>query len=298
MRLDAYLAQYLPEHSRSEWRRLIDAGGVTVNGAEAKPATRVSAGNRLAIEPIAPHALLDPDPTIELDVLYEDRVVIVLNKPAGLVVHPAPGNETGTLVHGLLARFPELLDPTGQMRPGIVHRLDKETSGVMVVGKTPAAVAALQRQMQAGEMRKRYRLLVHGTIEEDAGVIDAPIGRDRFQRQRMAVRADGRSARTEFQVLERLLGYTYVDAGLVSGRTHQLRVHFAYIGHPVAGDRTYGRRRPPEGLARQFVHSRELTLTSPAMKEERTFVAELPRELERVIEGLRPTVGPGLASPA
>jgi 23S rRNA pseudouridine1911/1915/1917 synthase len=287
MRLDAYLSHYLPEHSRSEWRRLIDAGGLRVNGAEAKPATRVNPGDRLAIDAIAPHALLEPDPTIELDVLYEDRALVVLDKPAGLVVHPAPGNETGTLVHGLLARFPELRDPTGEMRPGIVHRLDKETSGVMVVGKTPAAVAALQRQMQAGEMRKRYRLLVHGTIEEDAGVIDAPIGRDRFQRQRMAVRADGRSARTEFQVIERFPGYAYVDAGLVSGRTHQLRVHFAYIGHPVAGDRTYGRRRPPEGLARQFVHSRELTLTSPATKQQQIFVAEVPDELQRVIEGLR-----------
>jgi 23S rRNA pseudouridine1911/1915/1917 synthase len=295
MRLDAYLSQYLPEHSRSEWRRLIEAGGVTVNGAEAKPATRLGSGNRLGIEPIAPHALLDPDPTIALDILYEDPALVILNKPAGLVVHPAPGNETGTLVHGLLARFPELLDPTGQMRPGIVHRLDKETSGVMVVGKTPAAVAALQRQMQAGEMKKRYRLLVHGTIEEDAGVIDAPIARDRFQRQRMAVRADGRAARTEFQVLERLPGYTYVDAGLISGRTHQLRVHFTYIDHPVAGDRTYGRRRAPEGLTRQFVHSRELTLTSPAAKEERTFVAELPEGLERVLAELRPRPSPNEA---
>src|SRR5947207_4339307 len=198
MRLDAYLSQYLSEHSRSEWRRLIEAGGVAVNGGAAKPATRLSGGERLAIEPVASHALLDPDPTISIDVIYEDRAIVVVNKPAGLVVHPAPGNETGTLVHGLLARFPELSDPTGQMRPGIVHRLDKETSGVMVVGKTPAAVAALQRQMQASETRKRYRLLVHGTIEEDAGVIEAPIGRDRFNRQRMSVRGDGRSARTEF----------------------------------------------------------------------------------------------------
>jgi 23S rRNA pseudouridine1911/1915/1917 synthase len=292
MRLDAYLSQYLPEHSRSEWRRLIEVGGVVVNGGEAKPATRLTGGDRLAIEPIAPHALLEPDPTIHVDVLYQDRAIVVVNKPPGLVVHPAPGNETGTLVHGLLARFPELLDPTGQLRPGIAHRLDKDTSGVMVVGKTPAAVADLQRQMQAGDTRKRYRLLVHGTIEEDAGVIDAPIARDRFNRQRMAVRADGRSARTEFRVLERLPGYTYVDAGLVSGRTHQLRVHFAYIGHPVAGDRTYGRRRSPQGLDRQFVHSRELTLKSPAVKEAHTFVAEIPEELEQVIERLRPHPNP------
>jgi len=289
MRLDAYLSQYLPEHSRSEWRRLIESGSVAVNGTTEKPATRLGGGERLTIEPIAAHALLEPDPSIQLDVLYEDRAIVVLNKPAGLVVHPAPGNETGTLVHGLLARFPELRDPTGEMRPGIVHRLDKETSGVMVVGKTPAAVATLQRQMQAKETRKRYRLLVHGTIEEDAGLIDAPIGRDRFNRQRMSARGDGRPAQTEFQVIERLPGYTYVDAGLKTGRTHQLRVHFAYIDHPVAGDRVYGRRRGPRGLSRQFVHSRELTLTSPATKEERTFIAEIPEGLEAVLSNLRPT---------
>ncbi|MBM2812686.1 MAG: pseudouridine synthase, RluA family [Chloroflexi bacterium] len=133
MRLDAYLSQYLHEHSRSEWQRLIEVGGVTVNGAMAKPAMRLAADDRLEIRPVASHALLEPDPTISLDVLYEDRTIIVINKAAGLVVHPAPGHESGTLVHALLARFPELRDPTGQRRPGIVHRLDKDTSGVMRV---------------------------------------------------------------------------------------------------------------------------------------------------------------------
>jgi 23S rRNA pseudouridine1911/1915/1917 synthase len=287
MRLDAYLSQYLGEHSRSEWQRLVEVGSVTLNGGVAKPATRLARGDRLLIRPVASHALLEPDPSIELRVLYEDPAIVVLDKPAGLVVHPAPGHETGTLVHALLARFPELQDPTGQMRPGIVHRLDKDTSGVMVVGKTPEAVAALQRQMQQGHMRKRYWLLVLGTIQEDEGIIDAPIGRDRLHRQRMAARADGRAARTEFRVLERLPGYTYVDAGLPSGRTHQLRVHFAYIGHPVAGDRVYGRGRAPAGLERQFVHSRELTLTSPATRREGTYVAELPLDLEATLVGLQ-----------
>ncbi len=287
MRLDAYLSRYLGEHSRSEWQRLVETGSVTLNGVLTKPAMRLAAGDRLEIRPVASHALLEPDPTIELRILYEDAAIVVLDKAAGLVVHPAPGHESGTLVHALLARFPELRDPTGQMRPGIVHRLDMDTSGVMVVGKTPEAVAALQRQMQHGGVRKRYRLLVLGTIEEDEGIIDVPIGRDRLHRQRMAAQADGRPARTEFRVLERLSGYTYVDAGLPSGRTHQLRVHFAYIGHPVAGDRTYGRGRAPSGLERQFVHSHELTLTSPATGLERTFVAELPPDLERPLEGLR-----------
>jgi 23S rRNA pseudouridine1911/1915/1917 synthase len=235
---------------------------------------------------------LEPDPAISFDVIYEDEAIVIVDKPAGLVVHPAPGNETGTLVHGLLARFPELRDPTGSMRPGIIHRLDKETSGVMVVGKTPEAVAEVQRQMQAGRVRKRYRLLVLGNIEEDQGAIDAPMGRDPFNRQRMAVRADGRTALTEFRVLERFPGYTYIEAGLPSGRTHQLRVHFAFIGHPVAADRRYGRGRAPQGLGRQFVHSRELTLTSSATGQERTFIAELPPELDNALAALRPRLTP------
>jgi 23S rRNA pseudouridine1911/1915/1917 synthase len=287
LRLDAYLSRHLPEHSRSEWQRLIEVGGVTLNKAPAKPAQRLAGGEQLELRPVASHALLEPDPTIELTILYEDRAMVVLDKQTGLVVHPAPGHETGTLVHALLARFPELRDPTGQMRPGIVHRLDMDTSGVMVVGKTPEAVAALQRQMQNGKIKKRYRLLVIGTIQEDQGLIDAPIGRDRIHRQRMTVRGDGRPALTEFTVLERLPGFTYVDAGLPSGRTHQLRVHFAHIGYPIAGDRTYGRGRAPAGLTRQFVHSHELTLTSPATRKEQTFVAELPADLAEPLEGLR-----------
>lgn len=287
MRLDAYLARYVGDHSRSEWQRLVENGSIRLNGVTARPAERLREGDRLDISPIPSHALLEPDPTIRLEVLYEDDAIAVIDKPAGLVVHPAPGNETGTLVNALLARFPDLRDPTGQRRPGIVHRLDKDSSGVMVIGKTPEAVAKLQWQMQQAKMHKRYRLLVAGTIQEHEGVIDAPIARDLFNRQRMAVRADGRPALTEFRVLERLPTYTYVDAALASGRTHQLRVHFAYIGHPVAGDRTYGRGRAPEGLSRQFVHSRELTLTSPATDREQTFVAELPADLQAVLDSLR-----------
>jgi 23S rRNA pseudouridine1911/1915/1917 synthase len=226
---------------------------------------------------------------VAFDVVYADSAMVVVDKPAGLVVHPAPGHQTGTLVHGLLARFPELRDPTGEMRPGIVHRLDKDTSGLLVVGRTVEAVAALQREMQAGLVRKRYRLLVLGTIQEREGIIDVPIGRDRLNRQKMAARADGRPSRTEFQVLERLGTYTYLDAGLPSGRTHQLRVHFAYIGHPVAGDRTYGNGRGPAGLTRQFVHSYELTLRSPADGQERTFRSQLPADLACALAALRPS---------
>lgn len=298
IRLDAYLSRYLGEHSRSEWQRLLACGSVTLNGAMAKPSTRLACGDRIEIRPVAVHAALEPDPGVQFGVVYEDLAIVVVNKPAGLVVHPAPGHEAGTLVHGLLARFPELRDPAGQMRPGIVHRLDRDTSGLMVVGKTVEAMAALQRQMRQGRVDKRYRLLVVGTIEEDEGAIDAPIGRDRIRRQRMAARAGGRTARTEFLVLERLAGFTYVDARLSSGRTHQLRVHFAYIGHPVAGDRTYGSGRGPTGLARQFVHSRQLSLTSPATGRRQTFVAELPPDLETALASLKAAPSPHHPDPA
>ena len=286
-RLDRVLAD-ASGLSRERIKALLGEGRITVGGkpvaqASLKPAD--GAAFRIDV-PEAVAAEAQPQ-DIALDVTFEDAHLIVVDKPAGLVVHPAPGHESGTLVHALLARFPELRDPTGQMRPGIVHRLDKDTSGVMVVGKTPEAVAFLQRQMQAGKIHKRYRLLVIGTMHEEQGVIEAPIGRDRVNRQRMAVRPEGRSARTEFRVLERPPGFTYVDAGLPSGRTHQLRVHFAYIGHPVAADRTYGRGRAPGGLQRQFVHSHELTLTSPAGGGERTFVAELPPDLEAALSALR-----------
>ncbi len=290
-RLDSYLSRFVGEHSRSEWQRLVEAGSVTVNGDRVKPAIRLAKGDRIQIHPVATFALLEPDSSIQLDVLYEDPAMIVINKPAGLVVHPAPGHQEGTLVHALLARFPELRDPSGEMRPGIVHRLDKDTSGVMVAGKTIDAVAALQRQMQSGRSHKTYRLLVLGTIQEDAGTIDVPIGRDLVFRQRMAARVDGRPARTEFKVLERLPGYTHVESVLATGRTHQLRVHFAYIGHPVAGDRVYGHGRPPPGLKRQFVHSRELTITSPATHKTMTFIAELPEDLQATLAALRTLAG-------
>jgi 23S rRNA pseudouridine1911/1915/1917 synthase len=286
-RLDSYLSRFVGEHSRSEWQRLVEAGSVTVNGDLVKPAVRLARGDRIQVHPVASFALLEPDTSIKLDVLYEDAAMVVIDKPAGLVVHPAPGHQEGTLVHALLGRFPELRDPTGEQRPGIVHRLDKDTSGVMVAGKTLDAVAALQRSMQSGGSRKTYRLLVLGTIEEDAGTIDVPIGRDRVFRQRMAARVDGRPARTEFKVIERLPGYTFVDAVLATGRTHQLRVHFAYIGHPVAGDRVYGHGRPPPGLNRQFVHSHELMIASPATHRMMTFTAELPEDLQQTLTTLR-----------
>jgi 23S rRNA pseudouridine1911/1915/1917 synthase len=287
MRLDAYLSRLIGEHSRAEWQRLIEAGVVTLNGRPARPADRVQVGDHVGVRPIAQHVLAPADPTIALDVVYEDAAMIVVNKPAGLVVHPAPGHEEGTLVNALLARYPELRDPTGALRPGIVHRLDKDTSGLIMVGRTLEAVGALQRQMQADETVKRYLLLVLGALAEGEALIDAPIGRDPRNRQRMAVRAGGRPAQTRFRVVEHLGAFTLVDALLCTGRTHQLRVHMAYIGHPVAADKTYGSGRRPPGLNRQFVHAYHLEARSPATGERVVLEAPLPPDLARPLERLR-----------
>ncbi|MBV9172955.1 MAG: RluA family pseudouridine synthase [Chloroflexi bacterium] len=288
-RLDGFLMRHggEPDRSRSEWQRLIGLEAVRLNGQPSKPSQRVATGDRVLVAHAPRQLDLPPDEDVPFNVIYEDAAMLVVDKPAGLVVHPAPGNEHGTLVNGLLARFPELRDDSGDLRPGIVHRLDKDTSGLMVVGRTLAATANLQRQMQARTTEKRYLLLVRGNIDEDEGLIDAPIARDLRNRQRMSVRAGGRSAQTRFSVRERLGEYTLVEALLLTGRTHQLRVHFASIGRPVAGDDTYGAGRRPPALARQFVHSWKLRLESPADGVEHTFQADLPPELADVLERLR-----------
>ncbi len=289
-RLDAFLQHHGgdPELSRSEWQRLIGLDAVRLNGHPSKAGQRLTPGDRVQIVPVSRELDLPPEDNVPFEVVYADPAMVVINKPAGVVVHPAPGYSRGTLVNGLLARFPELRDDAGDLRPGIVHRLDKDTSGLLVVGRTLAATAALQRQMQSRAPEKRYLVLVRGSIGEEEGLIDAPIGRDLRTRQRMAVRAGGRAAQTRFWVRERLGEWTLVEALLLTGRTHQLRVHFAYIGHghPVAGDETYG-AQSLTGLNRQFLHSYSLRLKSPYDGQEHTFVAELPGDLADPLERLR-----------
>jgi 23S rRNA pseudouridine1911/1915/1917 synthase len=288
-RLDGFLQRYGgdPDCSRSEWQRLIALDAVRLNGLPSKAGQRLTTGDRVHIVDVSRQLDLPPEDEVPFEVVFADPSMVVVNKPAGVVVHPAPGNERGTLVNGLLARFPELRDGEGDLRPGIVHRLDKDTSGLLVVGRTLAATVDLQRQMQSRSPEKRYLVLVRGNFTEDEGLIDAPIARDLRNRQRMAVRSGGRSAQTRFSVRERLGEWTLVDALLLTGRTHQLRVHFASIGHPVAGDETYGRGRPVPGLDRQFLHSYSLRLTSPHDGQEHTFVADLPADLSDTLERLR-----------
>jgi 23S rRNA pseudouridine1911/1915/1917 synthase len=286
-RLDAFLTKSVGGRSRSDWQRLVELDLIKVNGRSVKPSTRVWPNERVTIEPVTPHATLRPATDIPLDIVYEDPAMVVVNKPPGLVVHPSPGHESDTLVNALLARFPELQDPTGELRPGIVHRLDKDTSGLIVVGRTVQAVADLQEQMKQRTSVKRYNLLVNGVIHEDEAVIDAPIGRDTRDRQKMSVRADAREAVTRFKVVERFDDYTLVDATLETGRTHQLRVHFAFIGHGIAADGTYGSGRRPAGLHRQFVHAHYLKLVSPTSRETVELDIPLAPDLQATIDELR-----------
>jgi 23S rRNA pseudouridine1911/1915/1917 synthase len=287
MRLDAFLARYGDTRSRTEWRRLIDGGGITLDGKRVRPSDRLTEGQRIQVAP-ATVPTSAPIPrasgSIPLTILYEDPAMIVVNKPPGLVVHPGPGHEDGTLVNALLALYPDLADPSGEQRPGIVHRLDKDTSGLIVIGRTTAAMGALQQQFKERSARKKYLLLVQGDLADEQAAIEVPIGRDQHDRTRMAGRTGGRESRTQFVVLERYGDFTLVEADLQTGRTHQLRVHFQYINHPVAGDKTYGAVRGPVGLRRQFVHACSMLIRSPHDNRELQFYAPLPADLRSPLE--------------
>ncbi len=283
-RLDRFLAAKMPEQSRTQIQNLIKQGEVTVDGMRVKPGYRLSTGNTVVARvPVVEDTALVAQ-RIPLDIIYEDEDVVVVNKPAGMVVHPAPGHEAGTLVNALLAHFPELAgfietDEETARRPGIVHRLDKQTSGLIVVAKHEAARRFLQGQFKQRKVRKTYVALLEGRLQPPDGIIEAPIGRDPKDRKRMAVRQrGGRPARTVYHLIEYFDDYTLVTVQPVTGRTHQIRVHLAAIGHPVVGDRVYGYRRQRSGLRRQFLHAWKLALTLPS-GEMREFVAPLPPDL-------------------
>ncbi|MDI6844289.1 MAG: RluA family pseudouridine synthase [Anaerosomatales bacterium] len=288
-RLDRFLIAEGAVASRSVAQRLIAQGDVLVNGRVVPKNHVVRAGERVEVfVPDAQPSELEPE-DIPLDVRYEDEHVIVLSKPAGLVVHPARGHATGTLVHALLAHADELGTLAGEDRPGIVHRLDKDTSGLMMVAKRDEAHAALSEALKVRSVERRYAALVHGYIAPDTGIVDAPIGRHPKDRLRMAV-VDTEGAKqsvTTFSVLERFEagthddGYTLVECKLYTGRTHQIRVHMQYIKHPVVGDPLYGRRHPKAdlGLGRQFLHAYRLRFTHPTTGEDLEFTDPLPEDL-------------------
>lgn len=288
-RLDSFLAAHLHDVSRSLASTLIRDGHVAVNGRPARPSYRVSPGDRISVRVVRPPSLSATPEDIPLDIVYQDQDLVVIEKPAGLVVHPAPGHAGGTLANALAARFPDTREVGAEERPGIVHRLDRDTSGLMVVALTPGAAADLQRQIASREAGRRYLALVAGHMTQPEGVIDAPIGRDVRDRKRMATHgAASRAARTSYRVLESLHGFDLVEATLHTGRTHQIRVHFAAVGHPVAGDATYGGPSVP-GLARQFLHAYRLAVRSPSTGSRIELQSPLPGDLRRVLRDLGST---------
>ncbi len=289
-RLDVFLAQQPGIGTRSRARRLIRDGRVLVNNIPCKPGEPVSTGDSILVT--IPE---DPGPPcpeqLPLNIIYEDAHMVVIDKPAGMVVHPAPGHHEHTLVNALLARYPDI-SCGDVLRPGLVHRLDKDTSGIMAVARHDEAREWLVAQFKRGAVRKMYVALVVGHIE-GPGNIDAPIARHPIHRKRMAVVSSGKPARTAYSPLERFREFTLLEAQPITGRTHQIRVHLASTGHPIAGDRTYGQRSAwrtlEPSLQRHFLHAASLTLTPPQSNHECLFTSPLPEDLVAVLSQLRNT---------
>ncbi len=280
-RLDAYVASKVPGLSRSRARRLIEEKRVTLDGSPARPSTRVRFGQRVIAE-LPESSIPDHRPQrVAFGVAHEDGSIIVVDKPAGLVVHPTPAQRDGTLLNALLERWPELPDGPG-MRRGIVHRLDKDTSGLLVVAKTASAYADLTGQLKRRAFHKVYLALVRGQIEPCRAAIESPIARDPANRQRMAVVEGGREAISRYRVIECYPGCSLLEVKLVTGRTHQIRVHFASLGRPLVGDRTYG--RGPHSIARQFLHAAVLGFRHPESGEYVEFSSELPPDLSGFLD--------------
>jgi 23S rRNA pseudouridine1911/1915/1917 synthase len=290
-RVDRFVAD-VAGLSRSYVQRLISAGRLTRDGVALKANSLVGAGDILELEVPAAVRLDVEGEAIPLEIAYEDADLLVVNKPHGLVVHPSPGHDSGTLVNALLGRAAgaEYGGIAGVRRPGIVHRLDRDTSGLLIVAKTDIAQASLMAQLKARRVKKTYLALVQGSVSAAIGRIEAPIGRDPKLRTRMAVVNDGRASTTGYRVRERFAGWTLLEVDLITGRTHQIRVHLEAIGHPIAGDPVYGTgtsRRGPDGLERLFLHAWRLEFTSPSGGELIRVTAELPAELEGPLAGLR-----------
>ncbi|MEO7021220.1 MAG: RluA family pseudouridine synthase [Ktedonobacteraceae bacterium] len=288
-RLDRYLTSRLTELSRTHIQQLISEGAIQVNERSSKPSYALRTGDEVLIvttTSAAPINRVKPR-ALPLDIVYEDADMLVINKAPGMVVHPAPGHSEDTLVNALLAYYPELQTSDTDHRPGIVHRLDRDTSGLIIVAKNVRAQAALVGQIQRHEVIKHYTALVEGVISLDQGSIDAPIGRDPRHRQQMTITAIGsREARTHFRVLERFARHTLLRIQLETGRTHQIRVHLKAIGHPVVGDPTYGSGNVIRGssLKRQFLHASQLQFAHPITATPLTFESPLPADLQAVLE--------------
>ncbi len=289
-RLDKYLVSCLPEFSRSRLQGLIRDNQVLVDGQVVTKTSHIlNRGQKVVV------SIPEPEPVglipeeIPLDIIYESDDLMIINKPAGMVVHPGAGHKTGTLVHAALAHAPELEGIGGELRPGVVHRLDKDTSGLILVAKNDRSHRWLQEQFRLRRVRKVYLALVDGTPPTPTGRIEAPIGRDPAHRRKMAVTTlqKGREAVTEYQTVETYAHHTLIEAHPLTGRTHQIRLHMAFLGCPIVADSLYGRRKPSLPLERHFLHAARLTILLPGQMEEQTFTAPLPADLEKIIQQLR-----------
>ena len=283
-RLDRFLDRRCPDLSRSRIQALISEGNAILDGGAAKPSTKTRQGQTVVVRvPEPAPSELEPQ-NIPLSIVYEDDDLLVVDKPAGLTVHPAPGHPDGTLVNAVLAHCPNLQGIGGTVRPGIVHRLDKDTSGLMVVAKNDPTHRSLSDQLKARAFTKVYIALVHGRVTPSEAIIDAPIGRSNANRQRMSITERGREAVTKYRVLRHYPAHTLVEIRPTTGRTHQIRVHFASIGYPLVGDATYG--KPDNRLNRHFLHASTLGFLHPAKEEFQEFTSPLPVELEEYLHFL------------
>lgn len=286
-RLDHFLHERLPEYSRSRLQQWIEKGHVQVNGTAEKRSYVLKGSERIYVEPAELPPLRAVPEDLPLEILYEDDDVIAINKAAGMIVHSGAGRHTGTLVNALLHRFGTLSRVGDPLRPGIVHRLDRLTSGVLLIARSDAAHRDLARQFSSREVEKVYLALVHGQLKSAGGRITTPITRDPLRRLRMTAKlARGRSAITEYRVLKRFEKFTFLEVKIATGRTHQIRVHMASLGHPVAGDKLYG--APASPLGRYFLHAHRISFSGPTSGERITIAAPLPAELEHYLDGLDP----------
>ncbi len=299
LRLDRVLGELFPNHSRSALARLVLAGRVRVNGhAASKPSQKISGAQRIELDVPEATASTVESQDLPLTILFDDADVVVVDKPAGLVVHPAAGHTDGTLVNALLFHVRDLSGIGGELRPGIVHRLDKDTSGVMIIAKNDEAHRKLTAEWNTERVQKEYLALVYGTPSNDRGTIDAPIGRDPRDRKRMAIVDSGRRAITDYEIVERLRGTSLVRCRLRTGRTHQIRVHMKHLGHPIVGDPVYSGpqwkgiaekkvQRALSALTRQMLHAERLTFAHPKTGASISVRSEMPADMREVIEILR-----------
>lgn len=285
-RIDKFLVNELENMSRSKIQGLIAEENVLVNNEVIKANYKVQAGDEIQVFVPEPEPIDVLPENIPLEIVYEDEDVAVINKPQGMVVHPAAGHNNGTLVNALLYHITDLSGINGKIRPGIVHRLDKDTSGALIIAKNDEAHVQLSEQLQDKSMGRKYWALVHGILPHDHGTIDAPIGRDPKNRQKFAVVTGGKDSVSHFKVLERFTEYTLLEVSLETGRTHQIRVHLNYIGYPVAGDELYGPKKTLAGNG-QFLHARSLEFIHPSTKEVMKFEVEVPEIFEQTLEKLR-----------